>query len=194
MKKNDLPSVEFLTQCFDVVDGALFWKARPREHFKSDRSMNMWIAKFAGKRAGRTMVCGEYRQVGVSGIRYLEHRILAVIYGMDTFNVIDHIDGNGLNNRIENLRPATQQENARNSHGKGNKALRVGINKKGSKFTASIRIGNLQKWLGSFDTESEAIAARKGAENLFFAEFAVNENRVLEKAQKVDCRIGNDQG
>lgn len=188
MRKNEIPPIDFIAQCFDVVDGDLFWKERPLEHFDSQRAKNMWNAKFAGKRAGRKMQGRNYRQVAISGIRYLEHRILAVFYGISTKNVIDHIDGNGLNNRVENLRAASHQENSRNSVGKRGKRLRVGVYQKGNKFGCSIRIGDKQKWLGVFDTEAEAVAARKGAENLFFGEFAVKEERLLNSSQ-----AGNDE-
>ncbi len=181
MKTLDLPPINYLHECFDVVDGALFWRVRPREHFKTNRAFNMWNAKFSKKRAGRTMIGMDYRQVAISGVRYLEHRILAVIYGISTAEVIDHIDGDGLNNKRENLRSATQQENSRNSVGNSGKRLRVGVFSNGEKYTASIRIGETQRHLGTFETENEAVAARVGAERLFFGEFSVSEARLVNK-------------
>ncbi len=51
-------------------------------------------------------------QFGGGKIRFL-HRI---ILGAQPHRVVDHIDGNGLNNTLENLRQVTQKENCQNRH------------------------------------------------------------------------------
>lgn len=44
---------------------------------------------------------------------YLAHRIVCVLHGHDVSGkVIDHLDGNGLNNKIENLRVTSQLKNS----------------------------------------------------------------------------------
>ena len=55
--------------------------------------------------------------VSIDGINYQVHRIIwALVYGsIGDQEMIDHIDGNPFNNRIENLRIATPAINSRNS-------------------------------------------------------------------------------
>lgn len=168
-----IPERPYLEECFIYQDGELYWKVRPPHHFSSKRTTNMWNAKFAGSRAGRQMSGREYRQVGLDGARYLEHRLVAALHGMRTDLYVDHIDRNGMNNRIENLRPATQTENMRNNGGWKKKPLRHGIHKKANgRYTAHIRTADGHKHLGTFATEAEAIHARTEAEADIYGEFA----------------------
>jgi len=59
-----------------------------------------------------------YIKIGINGKRYFAHR-LAWLYVYGEFSnlpqmVIDHIDGNTINNKIENLRKVTHQQNILN--------------------------------------------------------------------------------
>ena len=67
------------------------------------------------------------------------HRLLAMVFlGLDIADktsVIDHLDGNGLNNDLTNIRICTQRENDRNRKNvKG-----VSYNKKNNQFQTTIR-------------------------------------------------------
>jgi len=55
-----------------------------------------------------------YRIVVVNGRQYLAHRLIWIMHGNDPVPMLDHIDGDQLNNRIENLRPVTNSQNQMN--------------------------------------------------------------------------------
>lgn len=89
--------------------------------------------------------------------------------------VVDHIDGNGLNNRKSNLRICTQAQNNLNSRPKRNCSSRykgVSFYKRDKIWQVQIFHNSRTIFLGRFDDEIEAALAydRKAAE--LFGEFA----------------------
>lgn len=89
-----------------------------------------------------------------------EHSVHRIVY--EAFNgkksdnlVIDHIDGNRLNNNLTNLRKLTTRENtARAKVSKYGRGVR--LFEKINKFGASIQIENVNYFLGTFLTIEEA--------------------------------------
>lgn len=87
----------------------------------------------------------------------------------------DHIDGNTLNCRRDNLRPATASQNAMNRKTRADsKSKHKGVwyNKRKDKWRAYIKKDGIQTILGNFDTIDEAILARAEAEREMFGEYA----------------------
>ena len=74
--------------------------------------------------------------------------------------VVDHIDGNGLNNRRCNLRVCTPQQNQANRGPRGGSSRFVGVYRRGNKWVAEIRCRGKRYHLGRFDDEVEAAKAR----------------------------------
>ena len=75
---------------------------------------------------------------------------------------VDHKNHNGLDNRKENLRHATRQQNSFNTRKRSNNTSGfkgVSYCKSTDKWVARIRIGNTYKNLGRFPTPEEAHAA-----------------------------------
>lgn len=68
--------------------------------------------------------------------------------------VVDHIDNNGLNNKLENLQLISHRENISKSSNGFSKY--VGVSKQKNKWVALIRISGVKKYLGSYNTEIEA--------------------------------------
>jgi hypothetical protein len=89
---------------------------------------------------------------------------------------VDHIDGNGLNNRRANLRPATRAENCRNSQksrrGKTSTFKGVSWHRGSKKFMAVIRFNYVAKYLGVFESEKDAAWAYDRAARTLFGRFA----------------------
>jgi len=83
----------------------------------------------------------------------------------------DHENGDGLDNRRCNLRPATPTESARNRCAWGGLGLK-GVTRRGARFRASIWIGGKPIALGSYATASAAAAAYDEAARTHFGSFA----------------------
>lgn len=89
--------------------------------------------------------------------------------------VVDHINHNKLDNRKENLRICTCQENSFNrSISNNNTNQAMGVEKISNKWRAYIDYNYRRIHLGSFDSLEEAIATRRQAEIEYFGEFAPN--------------------
>lgn len=67
-----------------------------------------------GKRAGCVRKDG-YVQIRINYKFYLAHRLIYLLHYNTLPAIIDHIDGNQSNNKIENLREATRTQNGYNA-------------------------------------------------------------------------------
>ena len=88
---------------------------------------------------------------------------------------VDHINKNTLDNRIENLRFVTNQQNGFNRHiGKNNTSGVIGVewNKQKSKWHAKIKFDYKTNHLGFFENITDAIVARLEGEKIYCGEFA----------------------
>ena len=90
---------------------------------------------------------------------FLVHRIVYWLHNRDwdimdssRDNAIDHIDGDMLNNNIENLRAVTQQQNNWNR----TRAKGYSWDKRDKKWQSYIHFNGKRKYLGSFDNEIDA--------------------------------------
>ena len=83
---------------------------------------------------------------------------------------VDHIDGNGLNNYLSNLRIVTQKENSRNCRQNINNTSGItGVSylRDRNRWFAQIKVDYKTINLGRFKTKEEAILARKEAERQY---------------------------
>lgn len=84
------------------------------------------------------------------------HRVLMGASGDGV--IVDHVDGNGLNNCRSNLRLGTQSLNSVNRKRTPGPYLR-GVRPKKNKWQAYIKVAGKQRSLGYYDTQEEAHAA-----------------------------------
>jgi len=138
-----------------------------------------WIAKGRGKikkkPAGSKLYSG-YIGICIGPKRVQAHRIAWALHnGAWPEKQIDHINGIKTDNRIENLRLATNAQNGKNI--KLNKNNKSGVNgvyydEKRNKWRSYIKVNHKQISLGSFSDFELAKNARKEAENKYFGEWA----------------------
>ncbi len=77
--------------------------------------------------------------------------------------IIDHIDGDPLNNKISNLRVISSSMNARNKKIKTPKCLGVSYNKRSGKWRSRFKIDGKSTFLGWFEEKDDARRAYKKA-------------------------------
>jgi len=118
-----------------------------------------------------------YKRVKIEGQCFLVHRVIFFIHNGHLPDVVDHIDGNSLNNNPYNLREATNGQNRMNTKSNKNSSSKykgVGWNKSSGKWAARFRLESVEKHLGYFEDEFEAALAVDRANrehNLEFSTF-----------------------
>ena len=108
-----------------------------------------------------------YVYITVNYKTYLAHRLIWLWHYGEFPDRVDHIDRDGFNNRIENLRECDQRQNSGNAT---HHPLR-GIELHGRKWRVRITTDNGKIELGSYATQEEAIAARNKGYRDYFGEF-----------------------
>ena len=120
--------------------------------------------------AGCIMSIG-YRIIHFDGKKRYEHRLIWEMFNgtpPDGYD-IDHINGVRSDNRIENLRLATRQQNLWNSRSKGY-YLNKGINK----YVVKINVNYKQLTFGSYADEELAALIAEEAKNKYYGNFVRN--------------------
>lgn len=92
---------EYLHEIFDYKEGQLYWKISCGNVIE-------------GKKAGSLNDNRGYHKVQINNKKYLLHRIIFQMFYGYMPKILDHIDSNPSNNRIENLREATHSQNCFN--------------------------------------------------------------------------------
>jgi len=108
--------------------------------------------------------------------KFAIHRLVAIAFVLNLKNrhMVDHIDNERTNNRADNLRWCTNQENCFNFKKKEGSSSYKGVmwDKARKKWTAKIKHNYIGVFLGRFDTEEEAGRAYDAKARELFGEFA----------------------
>jgi len=156
MKAKQDPSQQLLLSLFTYKDGMLFGKYK-----RSQRK--------PGERAGALNKDG-YRTICIDRKAFLEHRLIWIMFnGPIPENMhVDHRNTVKNDNKIENLRLATNAQNKANapimsSNTSGFKGVSKQVIGNTSKWKAEIRVNYKSIYLGLFDTPELASEAYKTA-------------------------------
>ena len=159
---------------YNQETGLAIWKKRPLHLCGSIRIKKAFDSKYSGKQIGSTSVNKDgksYTITKIFGKCYSLHRIIWLyIHGQWPEDQIDHINGNGMDNRLINLRSVTAFENMKNTKMRSNsksKCTGVTWHKRQNKWRARINHEKKEIYLGHFDQLEDAIEARRKAEKQF---------------------------
>lgn len=95
---------EYLNECFEYKDGRLFWKERPRHHFKTDKYHMFFNEKYAGHETfGHVNSSHGYCQGGLDGHNLLRGYIVYTMFNGPPTRSIRRKDGDRCNDHISNL-------------------------------------------------------------------------------------------
>lgn len=118
-------------EAFEYRNGALYWKINPNKS-----------KKHIGKLAGYNKECSNYGVVMLDKKSYCLHRVIYCMHTGEMPVVIDHINGNYKDHRIENLRAADHHTNNYNKGVQSNNKLgikNVCWNKQNKKWWVQVR-------------------------------------------------------
>ena len=151
---------------FNYSEGKIFWNEKPSFKTKLE-----WNGKTPGKEAGTLNLKG-YVNVKLNKKMYKAHRIIWEMHNGQIPNgmQIDHINRVRDDNRIENLRLATNQANQRNYSKKKNNTTGfngVAYHKLTGKCYAHVGVDGKTKFSRLFETIDEAIKERDNLSSLF---------------------------
>lgn len=167
----DLPQ-KYLKECFDYdpLTGVLTWKARPVSHFLKEKTARIINTKFSGKKAGSrhdTVSGKRYLSVRINKTLYLVHRVIwCLVFGYWPIQ-IDHDDGNGRNNKLNNMIDTDSAGNSKNLRLRpDNKSGCVGVSwySQRGQWISYINVNKKRVCHRYFNDFFEAVCFRKSAE------------------------------
>lgn len=181
---------------YDPTSGILTWHPRPLETFARLSRGKAWNTRFAGTPAGCLDSTTGYLRIHIAGRYLLAHRLAWLhTYGSWPREHIDHVNQVRHDNRLSNLREATNSENMRNGSRTGyqNGAVPyrgVSWHAAAQKYRARIHHHGKEHFIGYYDTAEEAARAYDRAAVQFHGEFATL-NFPEERAQReLELRLG----
>jgi len=156
--------------------------------YKSNNRSN-YVAKRGGGVAG-------------SGKTFYMHREVLEFYGVNIDGLqVDHKNTMTLDNRKDNLRPATNQQNHGNKkvnrrNTSGMKGVNRTVRQSGERWHARIKSGEIYKYIGAFETLKEAAIAYNIEALKLHGEFAwlniIEGDSIWTSHSPTDIRLPSD--
>lgn len=144
--------------------------------YDPDTGVLRWVAP--GKGRIKKKPAGTVEQSGYIGVLIYGKRIRAHILGWAIHhgqwpeNQIDHVNGIKTDNRLTNLREATNSQNGKNLPiKKNNKSGYPGVIFRSGKWRVQIKVNFKYIGLGTYSDFNEAVSVKKEAEYKYFGEW-----------------------
>ncbi|EHT3579215.1 HNH endonuclease [Salmonella enterica] len=175
--RQDPPPQELIEMLF-YEDGALYWKP---EHCTRGRKEGKPIGRV--DRGGYLTFSNRTGQPGGKMRCYKVHRVIHFLDTGEWPPIVDHIDGNTLNNFTNNLRPSCHVKNSYNrKRQSNNKTGYIGVTFRDGSYAAGVTINRKHYQIQGYKTPLQAALARDLLAHWFYGELATM--NVLGK-----CRI-----
>ena len=155
---------KYLLEDFEYKDGELYWKKKG-------------FSRTIGKKVGNFDKYG-YLRMHYRYKTVFIHRLVFLMHHGYLPKILDHIDGNKTNNKIENLREANLFQNSANSKiPKTNTTGVKGVSwrKREQRYFAVCRVNGKQHEIGRFQVLDDAAKAVKEFREKHHGEFARHE-------------------
>lgn len=158
---------------YEEETGNLYWKERKPEHFNlykyrtQEGQCNNWNSRYANKRAFTAITNANYYHGRINSECFLAHRIIWKMMTGEEPDIIDHINGETLDNRFENFREGNVGLNMKNRKLRCNNTSGyngVSYVKSLDKWHSYITIDKTRINLGYFDCKDEAFKNRLDAQ------------------------------
>lgn len=172
MAPKALPSQEVLRQLLDynADTGALTWRERGVEWFNpapaarrtAQHVCETWNTRYAGTPALHCVPSHGYRTGALLGGSFRAHRVCwKWAYGTEP-EMIDHINGDTTDNRIENLRSVSNQINSQNQKRRPDNVSGIpGVRLHMTDRSARWHVSFDKRYRGSFRCWAQAVALRR---------------------------------
>lgn len=167
---------------YNPETGVFVWRERGRDKFTSDHEWKRWNTRYANTVAGGPD--GQnYLAISIYGRDYKAHSLAWLyVHGHWPADQMDHINHVRDDNRIENLREATNKQNCKNrSINKNNTSGHNGVcwDRPTKKWKVQISHSGKLVYGGIFADIEDALARRKELEAVFG--FHENHGQTIDK-------------
>jgi hypothetical protein len=138
------------------------------------RKISTYKKDNAGTRVGGVPNKRGYKRISILNIRMREHRAIFLWHYGYLPEIVDHINNNPSDNRIENLRAATNSENLCNRGHQKNSSTKIKniYLTRNNTYNVQIKKNNVINYIGTFKTLDDALEAKIKYLNVLHGEFA----------------------